>query len=544
MRFSKRVGNQFWQLVSLTNDHTCRRTAKNRQAKTEWLAKKFIPILRHTPEMRPKGLIAESFEKWGVKLSSAQAYRAKTRALELIQGAETEQYSKLRNYAEELRRSNPNSTVIIKCGVSDKGPVFERIYVCLEACKAAFAYTCRPLIGLDACFLKGEFGGQLMTAVGQDGNNQIYPIAYDVGLVPAIAELGPNVEHRLCVKHLYGNWKKKYPGGHMKQLLWQAVRATVVPDWERAMQKIKDINEDAWKEIMEIRPSMWTRSAYRTASHCDLQVNNMCEAFNMAILEYRDKPVITLLEGLKHYITVRIVKQKNLMSRFRNTLCPRVEQIIERLKRSAGGWTPTWHGDDAFNLFSVTNGVDTYEVNLERFYCACRKWALSGIPCVHAMVCILHNKVEVEPYVSKYYRKTSFMATYSYIVLPSNGPRLWPTAEGEPINPPVMRRAPGRPKKKRNKANDEPTSSNMLPRSLTIVKCKSCGNFGHNSRTCKGKTAADRQLPKGSNKNKKQNKASTKGGNKTKKQKKASTTEAPTVLTQGSQAPQTQETSC
>ncbi|XP_058775575.1 uncharacterized protein LOC131649839 [Vicia villosa] len=342
----------------------------------------------------------------------------------------------------------------------------------------------------------------------------------------------------------------------MIELLWQAARATIVLDWERAMQKIKDINEDARKDMMEIRPSMCTRSAYRTDSHCDLQVSNMCEAFNMAILEYRDKLIISLLEGLKHYIIVRIVKQKNLMSRFRNTLCSRVEQIIERLKRAAGGWTPTWHGDDAFNLFIVTNGVDTYEVNLQRFYCACRKWALSDIPCVHAMVCILHNKVEVEPYVSKYYRyytdmlrqqicgiKTSFMATYSYIVLPSNDPRLWPTAEGEPINPPVMRKAPGRPKKKRNKANDEPTSSNVLPRNLTTVKCKSCGNFGHNSRTCKGKTAADRQFPKGSNKTMKQKKTLNKGGNKTKKQKKASTTEAPTVLTQGSQAPQTQETS-
>ncbi|XP_058765307.1 uncharacterized protein LOC131638779 [Vicia villosa] len=71
MRFSKRVANQCWQLVSLTDDHTCHRTARNRQAKTEWLAKKFIPLLRHTPEMRPKGLIAEALEKWGVKLSSA-----------------------------------------------------------------------------------------------------------------------------------------------------------------------------------------------------------------------------------------------------------------------------------------------------------------------------------------------------------------------------------------------------------------------------------------------------------------------------------------
>lgn len=180
MRISKRTSNEYWQLVSFTEDHTCNRRAKNKQAKTEWLAKKFVPMLRHTPEMKPNGLIVEALDKWGVKLSKYQAYRAKVRAIEMIQGAQREQYAHLREYADELRRSNPNSTVIIKCGMSDIGPVFERIYVCLEACKAAFANTCRPLIGLDACFLKGEYGGQLIAAVGKDGNNQMIPIAYAV----------------------------------------------------------------------------------------------------------------------------------------------------------------------------------------------------------------------------------------------------------------------------------------------------------------------------------------------------------------------------
>jgi hypothetical protein len=113
--------------------------------------------LRVTPDMKPKGLVAEAIDKWGVKLSQDQAYRAKRRAIEMIQGAGREQFSHLRTYANELRNSNQNSTVIIKCAESNTGPVFERIYVCLEACKAGFAYTCRPLIGLDACFLKGDF---------------------------------------------------------------------------------------------------------------------------------------------------------------------------------------------------------------------------------------------------------------------------------------------------------------------------------------------------------------------------------------------------
>lgn len=52
--------------------------------------------------------------------------------------------------------------------------------MCLEACKEAFTTSCRPLIGLDACFLKGDFGGQLIGDVGKDENNKICPITYAV----------------------------------------------------------------------------------------------------------------------------------------------------------------------------------------------------------------------------------------------------------------------------------------------------------------------------------------------------------------------------
>ena len=180
LRFSMRKANQSWQLVSFTDQHNCHRTITNRQAKTDWLARKFVYILRHTPELKTKGLIAIGIEKWGVKLSMNQAYRAKKRAIEMIHGAGREQFKHLRSYAEELLKSNPNSTVKIQCDNSVGGPVFERIYVCLEACKAAFVTTCRPLIGLDACFLKGEFGGQLIGVVGKDGNNKMIPIAYAV----------------------------------------------------------------------------------------------------------------------------------------------------------------------------------------------------------------------------------------------------------------------------------------------------------------------------------------------------------------------------
>jgi len=94
----------------------------------------------------------------------------------LIKGAGREQFAHLRSYADELLKSNPNNTVVIQCVDSNVGPVFERIYICLEAWKAAFSHTCRPLIGLDACFLKGDYGGQLMAAFGKDGTIRCFQL--------------------------------------------------------------------------------------------------------------------------------------------------------------------------------------------------------------------------------------------------------------------------------------------------------------------------------------------------------------------------------
>lgn len=51
------------------------------------------------------------------------------------------------------------------------------MFVMFSAQQDGFIQGCRPVIGLDACHLKGKFGGHLMHAVGRDANNQMYPLA-------------------------------------------------------------------------------------------------------------------------------------------------------------------------------------------------------------------------------------------------------------------------------------------------------------------------------------------------------------------------------
>ena len=170
-----------FQVVTFDDDHKCSRQFRNKQAKTKWVSKKLQLRLRTQPELSHSEAFNYMRETFEVYLDDTKIYRSLKMARKAIEGCEAEQYGKLWDYAHELKRSNPGSTVLMDTTPIDgSNPQFKRIYISLDACKRGFKAGCRPLIGLDGCFLKGYYGGQLLSAVGQDANNHIYVIAYAI----------------------------------------------------------------------------------------------------------------------------------------------------------------------------------------------------------------------------------------------------------------------------------------------------------------------------------------------------------------------------
>jgi len=92
------------------------------------------------------------------------------------------EYGKIFYYKDEILRSNPGSTCVVKVGEEDETgqKIFEGFYVCFNALKKAFFGGARRLIGFDGCFLKGVCKGQLLVAICRDENNQMLPIAWAV----------------------------------------------------------------------------------------------------------------------------------------------------------------------------------------------------------------------------------------------------------------------------------------------------------------------------------------------------------------------------
>ncbi|XP_057478210.1 uncharacterized protein LOC130765725 [Actinidia eriantha] len=438
-------------------------------------------------------------------VSQNQVYRAKRKAFEIIQGNHREQYLRLWDYCEMVRRQNPGSTALLKLERPwlAASPIFQRLFICYDAQVKGFIEGCRPIIGLDACFLKGPYGGQLMHAVGRDANNQMYPLAIAIveaesksswtwfmenlisvigrpeergwcfisdrkkGLTQTFEEVVPGVEHRYCIRHMHANFSKLFKRKEYKNLMWGAAAAYTVQKFEQRLEEIKTVNKDAYNWLLRESPSNWARCMFSPRAKCNRMDNNTSESFNSSIKEARDMPILTMLEMIRKQLMKRYQDRMLFSQTFTSNICPRIFKKLEKNKKKAMACDVIWAGEAVFEV--TVSSIRTYIVDIGQRVCSCRKWDVTGIPCVHGVAAIITNKSRPEDFVQTNY---------------------------DQIMPPHIRKRAGRPKKNRKKAEDEPKNPIRVRKHYTSLRCGKCKEVGHNSRTCNGLSASGEERQK------------------------------------------------
>ncbi|KAL0294455.1 UNVERIFIED_CONTAM: hypothetical protein Sradi_6888200 [Sesamum radiatum] len=174
------LGGPTFQIKTIKGEHTCARTYDNRLANASYIAKRIEKAIRDHPTIPVQQLKNRILSKCNVDVSRFKVMRAKREALERIRGDDAKQYELLWDYCETVRSCNPGSKLLLRKVENSDPPVFDRMYFSLWALKKGFLEGCRPIIGLDGCFLKTVYGGQLLVAVGRDGNDNMFPIAMAV----------------------------------------------------------------------------------------------------------------------------------------------------------------------------------------------------------------------------------------------------------------------------------------------------------------------------------------------------------------------------
>ncbi|GJT57276.1 mutator type transposase [Tanacetum coccineum] len=393
----------------------------------------------------------------------------------------------LKDYCVELKEMNPNTIVKIEVEAPEfpnsEERKFKWIYICLGPLKDGFRAGGRDFLGLDGCFLSGPYPGQILTAVGVDPNNGIYPLAYDVveseskdswkwfldylgddlelfrnsnftfisdrqkGVIPAIAETFPSAEHRFCLKHIYDNMKLSWRGKLYKELLWKCATATTIQKFDKRMEEMKNHNIEAYEWLRKIPPQHWARSHFSGRAKSNILLNNMCEVLNRQLVDGRDKPIITCLEYIREYLMKRIVNVQKVQDKCDGPLTPNAAKIFKLVEKAAAKLKVDWNGSDLYQEIGVewdtlhtwdmaSNGTDT------------------GIP---------------ESYCNPCHWLLTWKEMNMFKINPVNGPQAWKKSDvPTTIIPPKPHLQIGRPPKKRKKSAaelaDEIMKSNKMTR--------------------------------------------------------------------------------
>nr|GEW15967.1 pentatricopeptide repeat-containing protein [Tanacetum cinerariifolium]GEX21071.1 pentatricopeptide repeat-containing protein [Tanacetum cinerariifolium] len=285
-------------------------------------------------------------------------------------------YGYLRSYAMALANSNERTTV-----------------------KLGKSYNFKWL------FPKEPNSGKILTTVGRDGNNHIFPVAWAVvtienkdnwswfldlladdlevpngngltlisdqhkGLIEAVKEIMPLVEHRQCARHIYEGFRKQFGGVEFRLLFWAASKTTYPQLFQKIYEKIKRASPKAHDYLMKKNPKTWSRAHFNEGMCCVAVENEFSECFN------------SVLNG---------------------EICPNIQKILELKKDQQRFWHVISCGG---NLFEVRKGSDAFRVDEPKKTCSCRMWQLSGLPCCHAIACIFRLNRMVEGYVPQCFMK-------------------------------------------------------------------------------------------------------------------------------------------
>ncbi|KAM0057137.1 hypothetical protein Hdeb2414_s0005g00154721 [Helianthus debilis subsp. tardiflorus] len=178
--------DETWVVKTYQPDHKCHISRKMQPFTSTFLAKQEFVMnqIAANPNISVSRLQEKLGRKYELSVTKMKAFRTKLKATKKIERDFKDQFASLRDYVMELYRTNPGTTVKFvvepECIPHETTRIFKRIYVCLGPLKEGFKECMRELLGLDRAFMKGPYPGQMLTAVGLDPNNDIYPLAYGI----------------------------------------------------------------------------------------------------------------------------------------------------------------------------------------------------------------------------------------------------------------------------------------------------------------------------------------------------------------------------
>ncbi|XP_010484974.1 PREDICTED: uncharacterized protein LOC104763274 [Camelina sativa] len=323
--------------------------------------------------------------------------------MEQARGNEEDNYRFLSTYLHFLKSTNPGTLTAMHNMVDKKGnALFKYLFFAFGTCISGYQYL-RKVIVIDGTSIKGKYKGCLVAASGQDGNMQIFPLAF--GVVDGENE---------------GGWVWFFE--NLKKF---------VPDEEG-------------NRTTTLALSHFPGDRYNIMS------GNISESLNAAMQTAVDYPIVSMVEFLRAMLIRWFYCRRKVANKAKTRCTPEIEEIlIDHLQHAVDYRvlsTSEW-------IYQVNDGRGiVFTVDLQNKTCTCRVFDVLKVPCCHALAARGVLQIDIYTLIGEFYFVEPWRKKYSQIIMsvPKERDNDIPEAVTvEAVNPPRTKRGGGRPKKKR-----------------------------------------------------------------------------------------------
>lgn len=513
---SKLSTTQLICIKKMTPTHTCEGTVvtTGHQATRSWVASIIKEKLRVFPNYKPKDIVNDIKQEYGIQLNYFQAWRGKEIAKEQLQGSYKDAYSQLPLFCEKIMLTNPGSFATF---ATKEDSSFHRFFVSFHASLFGFQQGCRPLLFLDSIPIKSKYQGMLFAATAADADDGVFPVAFGVmdsetnenwhwfllqlksalstsvpitfvadrekGLRELIPSIFTGSYHAYCLKYLTEQLIRDLKGQfshEVKRLMvedfYAAAYAPKAENFQHCVESVKSISPEAYHWIMQSEPQNWA-NAYFQGARYNHMTSNFGELFYSWASEAHELPITQMVDVIRGKMMELIYDRQVESNQWLTKLAPSMEEKLEKESLKTHVLNVLFSACN--NEFEVRGNESHEVVRMDNWDCSCKGWQLSGLPCSHALAVIVCLDRSPYEFCSRYLTTESYKLTYSENINPI------PTTD-QPIRknngclvtvtPPPTRRPPGRPTTKRYGSHE------LVKRQLQCSKCK---GLGHNKSTCK-----------------------------------------------------------
>ncbi|KAL6328847.1 hypothetical protein AAG906_003864 [Vitis piasezkii] len=415
-------GTSLFEINKYSGPHTCVNPCMNQdhhQLDSNLIAAHIEGMIKTQFTLSVVAIQASVVERFGYHISYTKASKGKRKALTNLFGDFYKSYAKLPHFFGALKQTNPGCVVISKTfpGNMRNEEVFQRVFWAFHPSIEGFKH-CRHVLTIDGTRLYGKYKGIVMIAMGCDGNNQLFPLAFALteacirnritqrrglcvisdrhqNIMAAFADvyLGwsePNAYHRICMRHHARNFMTHFKDKCLKQLLCRAALET----------KLEAIPFEKWA------------LSHDGGRRYGIMTTNMSEVFNSVLKGARSFPITAFVQLTFYRVnSYFVVRREHGASRLASgkQYTPYVDAKINANVVKAGSHEVVLY-DHFQGLFHVKASRGSKKTSSHG--CTCGKTLIYGFPCSHILVACHFRSIDFRSFVQHYYTIQSYFSTW------------------------------------------------------------------------------------------------------------------------------------